>query len=491
MEFKVKDIDVRVGDGLVVILNEHDAKCIGANAMDRIRITHGAKQCIAIVDIAESRHAIPIGSIGMFEEVLTCLKAKNNDKVKACLEPKPESVMFIKRKLDGHTLSYPEQLAIIKDIVNNKLTIIELATFVLANYTKAMSEQEILDLTKAMIATGHTLKFKGNVVDFHSIGGVPGNRTTPIVVAIVAATGLVFPKTSSRAITSPAGTADTMETICKVDLSYNELKKVVNKTNACIAWGGAVQLAPADDRIIKIESPLGIDAEGQMLASIMSKKASVGAKNLLLEIPVGKGAKANEEQAKHLKDQFENLGHNLGIRTLVVLTNGSQPIGNGIGPVLEMNDCLKVLRNENDAPIDLREKSILLSATLLELAGFTSKGNGRNIAEELLTSGKAFKKFEEIVTAQKGKIPTKLNPGKFQYTIKSPKSGLVWSINNLIISRVARIAGSPLDKTAGIQLHTHMDNIVRKNQPLLTIHSSSKDKLKFAIEGSKNIIEIR
>jgi thymidine phosphorylase len=129
------------------------------------------------------------------------------------------------------------------------------------------------------------------VVDKHSIGGIPGNRTTMIVAPIVAAHGLIMPKTSSRAITSPAGTADTMEVLAKVDLSEAEMRSVVERCGACIAWGGHVNLSPADDVIIAVERPLQIDTPEQMVASILSKKMAAGVTHLVLDIPFGPTAK--------------------------------------------------------------------------------------------------------------------------------------------------------------------------------------------------------
>ncbi|MAF35160.1 thymidine phosphorylase [Candidatus Woesearchaeota archaeon] len=489
MKFATKNLHLRAGGGLVVVMHKQDAECIGAHAMDRVQLSSGSKKTIAILDIAEGPSTVKPGMIGLFEEVAQELKPKESVGVE--LAAKPKSVAFIMKKLEGQSLSFHEFKEIIKDIVDNRLSMIELTTFVLANYTAGLSEREVLELTKAMIQTGHRLRLPGKVADFHSIGGVPGNRTTPIVVPIVAATGVWFPKTSSRAITSPAGTADTMEVVCKVDLSFEQLQKVVHKTKGCLVWGGAVQLAPADDRIIRIENPLNIDAEGQMLASIMAKKASVGATHLLLEIPVGKGAKASRHEATHLQQHFGTLAKHLGIQLKVVVTDGSQPIGNGIGCRLEMRDILRVLRNQPQAPKDLRDKSLFMAGNLLEMLGKAKKGDGYCVAEEILTSGKALKKFDQMVCAQGGKLPRTIYLCDNKKTITASRGGVVRSIDNQVIARVAKIAGAPLDACSGVDLHVHRGDKIKKGQSLLTIYAMSKDKMRYALAAYKNGVEVR
>ncbi|MEM4239805.1 MAG: AMP phosphorylase [Candidatus Woesearchaeota archaeon] len=491
MKLRVKDMDIATGDVQVVILNEKDAEMLDLHHNDRIFLRKGRRHTIAVLDIAESEKAVPPGSIGCFEEVLDAVYAKDGDIVKIALARKPKSIGYIRKKLDGKELSYGEIYEIIRDIGRNKLTDIELASYVTANYTIGMSDPEILNLTRAMALTGTQLKVrKKPVVDIHCIGGVPGNRTTMIVVPILIAAGLTVPKTSSRAITSPSGTADTMEVLCPVALPISRLYRILDQVGGFIIWGGSVNLAPADDRIIKVEHPLSIDAEGQMLASIMAKKASVSATHLLMDIPVGKGAKIeNRKQAVHLQGHFERLGKALGINVLTMITNGAEPIGNGIGPVLEARDCLWVLRNDSRAPIDLRQKSLEMAATALEFAGAAGKGEGMRVAAEILNSGKAYGKFMEIVRAQGGKDidPESLKTCPLQYTYVAPKTGTVQVLDNISISRIARMAGAPKDPDSGILLHHHCNDHVKKGEPIMTIYSHTKEKLGYAMDLLKEL----
>jgi AMP phosphorylase len=491
MELTVKDMDIATGDVQVVILNEKDAAMLDLHHGDRIQLKKNHHKTTAVLDIAQSEKAVPQGWIGLFEEVLTSLYAKHGDKINIGLARKPASVGYIRKKLDGGELTANEIYEVVKDIGDNKLTNIEVTSYITANYLAGMSDTEITHLTKAMALTGTQLKIaKKPVVDLHSIGGVPGNRTTLIVVPILIAAGLTIPKTSSRAITSPAGTADTMEVLCPVSLPISKLYKVLDSVGGFIIWGGSVNLAPADDRIIKVEYPLSIDAEGQMLASIMAKKASVSATHLLMDIPVGRGAKVpDRKQAVHLKGHFERLGRELGIKVITMISEGSEPIGNGIGPVLEARDCLWVLKNDSRAPQDLRQKSLEMAATLLEFVGKAKKGQGMQAATELLNSGKAYKTFVEMVKAQGGKDidPESLRPDALTHVYAAPRAGIVSCLDNTSISRIARMAGAPSDKDSGMYLHHHCGDRVRKGEPIITIYAHTREKLNYAVELLKEL----
>jgi AMP phosphorylase len=316
MRLTVKDMDIATGGVQVVILNQDDARDFDLHHEDRLLVRKGRKETTAILDIAESPKAVPRGRIGIFEEVLDALNAKEGDEVEFTLGDKPKSLACIKKKLDGAQLTAAEIKQIVTDITENRLSDVELTSYVTANYANGMSMREIVDLTKAMAATGDRIRPKAKIVaDLHCIGGVPGNRTTMIVVPILVAAGLTVPKTASRAITSPAGTADTMEVLASVAIDKKRLERILDEVGGFIVWGGAVNLAPADDKIIRVEHPLSIDAEGQMLASIMAKKAVVGATHLLMDLPVGPGSKLpNRAEALHLHRHFDDLGKILGIK---------------------------------------------------------------------------------------------------------------------------------------------------------------------------------
>ncbi len=486
MQLKVKDMDIATGGVQVAIVNHEDAHLLDLHHMDRVVLKKGDKKTVATIDIGESEKAVPKGQIGLFEEVLDAIGAKQDDAVILDFAEKPESVYYIKKKMDGKSLNSKEIHTIIKDIVDNKLTDIELTSFVVASYSHGMSLKEITYMTRSMAATGDQLKFDGKaVIDLHSIGGVPGNRTTMLMVPLLVAGGCIIPKTSSRAITSPAGTADTMEVLCSVSMNMQKLKKIIDDVGGFIVWGGAVNLAPADDKIIQVEHPLNIDAEGQMIASILAKKASVGATHLLLELPIGNDAKVKtRKEAVRLGNLFVKIGKKLGIKVKIVVTQGTKPIGKGIGPVLEARDVLWALKCDERAPKDLVKKSLELTGILFEFVGKTKKGKGKTMAAELLKNGSAYNAMERIVEAQGGKMPEadSLKPGSFTYTFQAVKSGKLLDFDNHTIAKAARLAGAPIVKESGVYLHENCGNKLKKGQKILTVHANSKRKLEYAVK---------
>ena len=484
MKFKVKDMDIATGGVLIAILNKKDAQKLDLHSGDRILLKCSQREHICILDISESDKAVRVGQIGLFEEVLAKLKVKKGNLIEVNLTGKPESVHHIRDKLMGKRLSYKELYHIIDDITNDRLTDIEKTYFVSAGFIEGWNNEEIINMTKAMVKTGDRLKFSGITLDKHCIGGLPGNRTTMVVIPIIAAAGFTIPKTSSRAITSPAGTADTMECLAKVEMSEKKIKTVVKNTGACIVHGGSMNLAPADDKIIDVEHPLSIDAEGQLLASVMAKKYSVTANHVLIDIPLGKTAKVQTmSNAKHLKKKFEFLGQRLGMNVKVIITDGSQPIGDGIGPLLEANDVMAVLNNDPSAPKDLRNKAITLSAYLLELTGKYRKRESLKLAKKMLESGQALKKMKEIIKVQ-GK-QKKIKLGEHIYKIRCGKIGRVKDINNEVISKVARLAGAPKDKGSGILINKKLHNPIKKGELLYTIYAENKFKLDSAVNYAK------
>ncbi|MEK6808684.1 MAG: thymidine phosphorylase, partial [Nanoarchaeota archaeon] len=353
MQLKVKDLGITTGGNLIAILNEDDAKRLDLKALDRIKVTYRNKTETVMVNISESSKTINKGQVGLVEDVIKSLKVKDGNNVVVKIARKPLSLAHIKKKLDGYVLTKKEIDQIVWDIVHNKLSDIEITYFVSACYTKSMSQNETVLLTKAIVSNGEQLRLgRYPIADKHCIGGIPGNRTTMIIVPIIASAGFTIPKTSSRSITSPAGTADTMEVLADVSFSIKEMRRILKSVNGCIVWGGALNLAPADDKIINVERPLGIDAESQLIASIMAKKLSVNSTHIIIDIPTGENSKIEDIcSAFCLKRRFEYIGRLLKRKIKVVITDGSEPIGNGIGPALEARDILYILMRSDKRPL--------------------------------------------------------------------------------------------------------------------------------------------
>ena len=479
MKLEVKDMDISSGGSLIAILHEKDADKMDLHPLDRIKIIKGNKIETVVLDIGTSKKAVGQGKIGLYEEVLKSLKLKHKDKVKIVPARKPLSIEYIKKKLEGFRLTKKEIDQIVWDIVHNKLSSIELTYFVAACFSNELNLKETTLLTRAMTSCGDILKLRRYpVLDKHCVGGVCGNRTTMLIVPILAAAGVTIPKTSSRSITSPAGTADTMEVLADVSIPIKKMKKIVEKAHGCIVWGGALNLAPADDMIIRVERPLAIDAESQLLASVMAKKASVSATHVLIDIPAGKGSKLpDKKRALRLKKNFENLARRIGIKVKVIITDGREPIGNGIGPVLEARDVLWILKNNPRGPSDLKEKSLMMAGMMLEMAG---KGDFKK-ARRILESGRAYEKMKEIIKMQGEKIinDSQIRLGKIKHDVIAKKSGVVKEISNRAISKIARVAGAPENIRAGIYLYKHVGDRVKKGDKLFTVYCHDKGKLEF------------
>lgn len=492
MKLKIKELDWNAGMP-VAMLNDVTAKKLGVRPKDRISIKKNSKELFTIVDIVGT--LIKENEIALSSEIKHKLKLKKRQEVDVNLAMPTDSVDYIKKKLNNKKLNNNEIKIILNDIVNNSLSEAEIAMFVSAMYLNGMNFNETIYLIENLVKTGHKLDLNRKlVVDKHSIGGIPG-RVTPIVVSICAAAGLTMPKTSSRAITSSAGTADVMETIAKVDFSPKELEEIIKKTGGSIVWGGGLNMVPADNRIIQVEKMLKIDPESQVIASIMSKKLAVGSNYIVLHFPYGKYAKLSKERALNLKKRFEKVARYFNKRVKCVLTHVKGPYGDGVGPVLEMIDVIKVLDPEKKAPKKLENKSIELAGALLELTKKAPRNQGKQLARKILFSGEAFSKFKEIVIAQKGDL-TKINtlsPAKNKKTFYSKENFKIIQINNKEINSLARVAGCPTDKSSGIFLHIHEGNKIKKGDKLLTIYAESKSRLeqaeKYYLKKSNLIFE--
>ncbi len=451
-------------------------------ALRKLRVKADCGEILATLALVDDEAIIGHGEIGLGEQAFRRLGLPEGYEVEIAQAPPPASLEYVRRKIDGDTLGEAEISAIIRDVSAHLYSPMEIGAFLVA-CAGFMSTPETLALTRAMVDVGNHLHWDAPlVVDKHCIGGIPGNRTSMIVVPIVAAHGLICPKTSSRAITSPSGTADTMEVLANVDLSAEQMSSIVAKENAVLAWGGRVNLSPADDVLISVERPLRLDTFEQMVASIISKKVAAGSTHLVIDIPIGPTAKVrSQSEAVRLRKLFEYVARHMGLITKIVFTDGSQPVGRGIGPVLEARDVMAVLRNEPDAPEDLRDHAVALAGHLLDFDPAIEGGKGYARALELLASGEALAAMERLIDAQ-GLSQQPLEPGRLPFEIMSGKAGTVASIDCVRIARIARLAGAPMDKGAGIDLLHKVGAQVRLREPLYRIYANSETGLGFARE---------
>ena len=482
MKLIAEVLKITAGGKRIAIISEETANSIGVHSSDRIRIIHGSQKMIAITNIATH---FPKNRIGFYEEISNTLGLKGNETVTVEHADLPESIIHVRAKVGGKRLKEKEIKNIVVDVVERHLSEVEIAAFLTALKIYGLSMGENEALSRAMVQTGKTLDFgKEPILDKHSIGGIPGDKTSIIVVPIVAAAGFTIPKTSSRAVTSPAGTADRFETLCPVKLSIPEIKKVVEKTNGCLVWGGALDLAPADDLFIQVEYPLGIDP--LLLPSILSKKKAVGASHIVIDIPTGRGAKIKDlAEAYTLASDFVDLGKRLHMNIQCALTYGEQPLGRAVGPALEAKEALSTIMG--NGPDDLKEKAITLAGMLFEMVGLK---DGRKKAQNILQSGKAEKKLREIIKAQGGKPevkPEEIVLGDKIASINATQSGRVSWISTESIAQIAKAAGAPKAKGAGVILTGKLGENVKKNGVILEIYAERNSKLRTAVELAKNL----
>lgn len=455
-------------------------KAEGFRAQSRINVSLGDRFVIATINMITSTLLEP-DEASLSEYAWKLLKAKEGDEVRVSHPPVLNSMGYIRAKIYGHELDAKAFDEIMKDAVGGNLSDIQLSAFISATTSNALNENEVKCLIESMINSGTRLKWPNElVVDKHCIGGLPGNRTTLIVVPIVAAFGLTIPKTSSRAITSSAGTADTMETLAPVALSLEKIQAVVTKENGCIVYGDTAMLCPADNILISVERSLDFDSQSQMVASVLSKKIAAGSTHVLIDIPVGLTTKVrSNEVANELKYLLENIGNSLGIHVKTIISDGAGPVGRGIGPALEAHDVLAVLKNKPNAPQDLKERSLELAGHILEFSPTVAAGTGKTIAKSILQSGAAWKKFQAICSAQGGmRQPPK---AAYTHTYEATTTGTVTLINNRYLALVAKLAGAPRSPAAGVYLEVTINSYVEKGQPILTIHAESPGELNYAL----------
>ena len=458
----------------------HVCRSEGFASHARVLVSHNGRAIVANLYQVTS-DIVDVDEVGMSESAWHSLGLDETSKVTISHPPPLESLSAVRGKVYGKRLDPSSFAHIVSDIEAGRYSNIQLSAFLTACAARALDHNEICALTQAMVDAGDRIAWNRKpIVDKHCVGGLPGNRTTPIIVAIVAACGLTIPKTSSRAITSPAGTADMMETLAPIDLDMSAMRRVVEREGGCIVWGGAARLSPTDDILIRVENVLDLDSEGQLVASILSKKIAAGATHLVLDLPVGPTAKVRtRESAEILSQSLNEVGAEFGLVVRTIVTDGTQPVGRGIGPALEARNILDILQAKPGAPEDLRQRALLLAGHILELGGAAGPGDGLSLAKATLESGRAWIKFQHICEAQGGMRMPRI--ADYRRVVAAAAAGQVTSLDNRRLAKVAKLAGAPDDSAAGLELHVRLGDKIDVHQPLYTIHSESPGELAYAL----------
>ena len=457
----------------------------GFESQSRILVQSNSRSVVATLNVVSNGLLAP-GEAGLSEAAWRLLDAEEGGSVELAHPPPLVSLNKVRAKIYGSYLEAEDYEQIIRDIGAGHYSDLDIAAFLAACAGDRLGQDEIINLTKAVINNGERISWRSSpIMDKHTFGGLPGNRTSLIVVPIVTAYGLMMPKISSRAITSPAGTADTMGTLAPVNLTLAEMRRVVDREGGCIVWDREFNLSPADDYLIRVERALDLDCVGQMVASVLSKKVLAGSTHVVIDIPVDATARHRTfEAASPLGKLLALVGSSVGLEIHTIISDGSQPVGRGIGPSLEARDVLSVLRNEAGAPEDLRERALVLAGKIIEMSRTIPEGQGRQIATQILMEGRAWQKFLNICEGQGGfREPTRAD---FAQTIIAQGDGIVTNINNRKLAQVAKLAGAPRAKSAGLELHVPAGQRVEAGQPIYTIHAETQSELDYALDYAGN-----
>jgi len=494
LHLKAKKLDIGAGKEINVVLNPKDSEKLGVREGDLVQVGIGETDYFA--EVNESEKMVSSGTVGLFEEIWEKYKIKDGTDIFLEIPQRPESIVAIRKKLLGRRLTEQELSDIMKDVGKGKLQDAEIAFFIATFFNVGFDDDEIYWMTKGLAESGDIMDFKflkdnGElVVDKHSFGGVAGKGVTPVLVSILTAGGLIVPNTSTRAITSPAGTSDILETVMPIALTKDRIYETVQKTGGCLIWGGALNLAPADDVLISIERMLEIQDFQKVLVSIVAKKVCMGINHVLIDLPYGLGAKiASPEELSLLKREFRKLFERFGIHVEVIGREVHGPDGKSIGPNMEMQEVLRILERREDRSFTLEKDILEMAGILFESTGKAKSGSGELMAEEILNSKKALDKFWEIAFAQGAKkrmTVEDLKTGSFIFKVKAEKDGVVGKINNKALIQIARALGNPAIKEAGVGVGKMPGEKYKKGDVLLTLYATSEDRL----ENAEKLIDI-
>jgi AMP phosphorylase len=487
---KVKKLDLSTGDALNVLMHTEDAQLEGFNAGDRVWVSTKDHEYSCFVVLTDTK--LQPGEVGFYQDIWEDTPLASDSLVRVELMSKSKSVEYIAKKLQGERLNEEEMAHILKDISQQKIRTAEMAYFMATAFNPGFDDDEALYAIKGMVAAGEVLDFKNIknngdlVVDKHSIGGIAGKGITPLLVPIVACFGLVIPNTSTRAITAPAGTTDILEVVMPVSFKTEEIYEIIRKTGGCLVWGGNLNIAPADDILIRVEKGLHVQSYQKFIVSIIAKKLAMGISHILIDLPYGKNTKiAEPEDIELVSETFIKLFEKVGIKCQVYTRNILGPDSRGIGPDLEIQEVLRILENDENKCIELEDAAVAMTGALLEFSGKAKKGMGENMARDCLESGKAEKKFWEIAFAQGAKEKTlskDIKLGQEVCEVLATKEGRIKSINNKELVKVARALGTPNNKKAGIYFQKFLNEEVKKGDVLMKFYATHPKRLKDAQE---------
>lgn len=403
------------------------------------------------------------------------------------------AVDIIIKKREKGELTQEEINFFVQGFVKGDIPDYQVSAWAMAVLLNGMTPQETTDLTLAMVLSGRILDLTGVVdiaVDKHSSGGV-GDKTTLVVLPIVAACGLPVGKMSGRGLGFSGGTLDKMESIpgYRVDLNTDEFKRQL-KEKGIVLTGQSLDLAPADGKLYSLRDVTGTVPSIPLIASsIMSKKIAAGAQAIVLDVKVGNGAFMETlDMARELSALMVQIGDLAGRKTICLLSDMNQPLGHAVGNALEVKEAIDTLKG--DGPADFREHCLHVSAYML-VVGKRAKdlNEGRGMAEKAIANGSAFEKFRVLVAAQGGDVSyvddsDRMARAKFVEVVKAPCSGFLSRVDARGVGEASVALGAgrakksdAVDHAVGFIIHHKVSERVEQGEPLFTIHANDESKL--------------
>ena len=487
---KVQLLDIKDGERLIVLLNPKQAMAFGINLNNKVQLTKANGEYI-VADVSLSE-AVLEGSVAICVDVSEKLDLENNELVAVSLaESSSASYEAIRKKMRGETITYDEMFAIIKDISENKLDDTMMTYYVASSFFYPTTDEEMYQTAKAMAECGVMFKYpKGEIIaDKHCIGGVPGNETTMILIPLIASLGIKIPKNFSKSITSPAATGECVNVLMNINFNKEGIENLVEKLNCCLVRGGGLDLAPADDKLIKVQYPLSMQSRAKVVSSIMAKKYAMGVTHSLIDIPVGPTAKVSSmKEAKDWKKKFEYVGKKLWMKMSVQITEANEVIGNGVGAVMQVREVLRILQQHPDRAMDLENKVIFLATKIIEEVGLAKGKEAVKLATHQLVSWAAWEKMQEIIKAQGGnpEVNSEALPlGKHTFDIIAEKDWMLKMIDLHDINAVCRKLGCPVIDQAGLYLYKKTGDKIKKGEVICKLYAQDEVKLKHGIERWK------
>lgn len=392
---------------------------------------------------------------------------------------------IIEKKKNKQELTKEEIKFVVENYTNGNVPDYQMSALLMAICINGMNDNEINYLTYYMLNSGDRIDLSmfNNTVDKHSTGGV-GDKTTLIVTPIVASLGDKVAKMSGRGLGFTGGTVDKLESIkgYNISLTKDEFINQVRDINIALI-GQSSSIALADKKIYALRDVTATVSSIPLIASsIMSKKIASGAKNLVLDVKVGKGAFMKDiESAKKLATQMVKIGMSFNINTVALLTNMDIPLGNNIGNILEVKEAIDVLNNKG--PSDLREVSIYIATLMHSITNNISFNESYKMVINSINSGKAYAKFKELVSRQGGVLEFD-NP-TYEYKIYSKKEGYINSMDTERIGKISVSLGAgrltkedQIDYTAGIVINKKINDYVKVGDLIATFYSSKVSDFK-------------